>query len=226
MWQRARRRRRPEDQVHKLGEVYKSARKKLRVEINSAKSSAWQELINTIEEDPWGLPYKLVLGKLKSPTSALTEILEPEILSGLLDSLFPRSSGREILVDRRNFEWCEDWSVSPGEVARVVKKRTVPSSKAPGPDGFKAVTWKLVTHEILERMRHIYDRCLVDGVFPKKWKMAGLVLIPKAGKPGTSVNPESLRLGRSVFWTMSVKPLSEYWPSVYTNGRRTTKSQA
>jgi len=186
MWQRAKRRGRPEDQVHELGELYKSARKKLRIEINSAKSSAWQELINTIEEDPWGLPYKLVLGKLKPSTSALTEILEPEILTELLDSLFPRSPGRETRIDRENFEWCEDWAVSPGEVTRVIKKRTVPSSKAPGPDGLKAVTWKLVTHEILERMRHIYDRCLIDGVFPKKWKMAGLVLIPKASKSGTS----------------------------------------
>lgn len=185
-WQRAKRRRRPENQVQELGEIYKSTRKKLRNEINNAKSSAWQELINTIEKDPWGLPYKLVLRKLKPATSTLTEILEPEILSELLDSLFPKCVGREMLANRRDFGWCEDWSVSPAEVARVVKKRTVPSSKAPGPDGFKAVTWKLVTHEILERMRHIYDRCLIDGVFPKRWKMAGLVLIPKANKSGTS----------------------------------------
>jgi len=89
--------------VQELGEIYKSTRKKLRNEINNAKSSAWQELINTIEEDPWGLPYKLVLRKLKSATSTLTEILEPEILSELLDSLFPRSAGREILADRRDF---------------------------------------------------------------------------------------------------------------------------
>jgi len=119
-------------------------------EINNAKSLAWQELINTIEEDPWGLSYKLVLRKLKSATSTLTEILEPDIFSELLDFLFPKCAGREILADRRDFEWCEDWSFSPAEVARVVKKRTVPSSKAPGPDGFKAVTWKLVTRNSQE----------------------------------------------------------------------------
>jgi len=184
-WQRARRRRRSEEQVQDARELYKSARKKLRTKINKAKSAAWQELLNTIDEDPWGLPYKLVLRKLKLAASALTEVLEPEILSELLDSLFPRCADREILADWRDFEWCEEWSVTPSEVARVVKKRTVPSAKAPGPDGFKAVTWKLVTHEILERLRHIYDKCLIDGVFPRRWKMAGLVLIPKAKKSET-----------------------------------------
>lgn len=184
LWQRAKKRRCPEDQVRELGDAYKLAKRKLREEINKAKSKAWQELISTIDEDPWGLPYKLVLRKVKTSTMALTEILKPEILPELLDSLFPKNTRRELLMDWTDFEWCEKWSVSYEEVATVIKKRTTPAFKAPGPDRFKAVTWKLVTGEILERVRHIYNRCLVEGVFPKVWKMAGLVLIPKVNKPG------------------------------------------
>jgi len=68
-----------------LGNTYKVKRKD-RAAIIKAKAQAWQELIDSVNRDPWGLPYKLVLGKLKPAAQALTELLDPENLGELLDS--------------------------------------------------------------------------------------------------------------------------------------------
>jgi len=89
-WSRARRRNGDADWVQALREEYNAARRRFRREINRAKLSAWQELIGTVEEDPWGLPYRVVLNKLRNASHNIMESLEPEVLARTLDELFPR----------------------------------------------------------------------------------------------------------------------------------------
>lgn len=86
-WQRAKKKNRSREVVEELGTAYKLRRKELRVEINRLKSNSWQELLDSINEDSWGLTYKLVLGKLRLLSPGLTELLDPDTLSTLLDSL-------------------------------------------------------------------------------------------------------------------------------------------
>lgn len=42
---------------------YRVAKRMFRGEIRKAKKDAWQELVLSINKDPWGLPYKMVLGR-------------------------------------------------------------------------------------------------------------------------------------------------------------------
>ncbi|KMQ88396.1 reverse transcriptase [Lasius niger] len=185
LWQRAKkRRRRQQEEIDELGAAYKLKRKDLRTEIARLKSLAWQELISSIDEDPWGLPYRLVLRKLKAATSSLTELLDPEVLSELLDSLFPRSNRPDPMTDWSDFVWSNNWTVYPGEVSKVIRERTASSTKAPGPDGYVLTLWKQAPSKILDWIRHIFNECLINGVFPSAWKRANLVLIPKGSKPG------------------------------------------
>ncbi|KMQ82638.1 reverse transcrpitase [Lasius niger] len=108
-WQREKRKNRPQpDVVVALGKVYKERRKELRNEISRLKSLVWQELINSIDGDPWGIPYKLVMKNLKTATPGMSKLLEPEILSNLLDSLFPRRGAPDPIEDWRDFTWSED----------------------------------------------------------------------------------------------------------------------
>lgn len=75
-WQRAKRRRKSaQEEVMALGANYKRLRKDLRIEISRLKSAAWQELLESIDGDPWGLPYKMVLNKLRTAAPGLTEVL-------------------------------------------------------------------------------------------------------------------------------------------------------
>lgn len=71
-----------------LRNVYRRARRELSKAILIAKRAAWTELLTTIEEDPWGLPYKIVVKKL-ARDSNLTCTLEESVLNDLLGSLFP-----------------------------------------------------------------------------------------------------------------------------------------
>lgn len=71
------------------GQSYWLARNSLRFAIKRAKSVAWRELIASIDHDPWGLPYKLVLKRLRRSLPGLTEVLDDAVLRRLLDSLFP-----------------------------------------------------------------------------------------------------------------------------------------
>lgn len=58
-------------------EAYNAARTALRRAIKKEKARAWDELFLTLDEDPWGRPYKIVLKKMKGGATPVTEILDP-----------------------------------------------------------------------------------------------------------------------------------------------------
>lgn len=68
---------------------YRNARASLRRVIKHAKGRSWGELLAAIDRGPWGLPYKLVMNKLRKSVSSLTDRLDRGQLLGLVDSLFP-----------------------------------------------------------------------------------------------------------------------------------------
>ncbi|KMQ94776.1 reverse transcriptase [Lasius niger] len=197
-WQRAKRRRRLPETTNRLGETYKTARKDLRLEINRLKAKAWQELIESIDKNPWGLPYKLVLGKLRPAAPGLSELLERDVLSNLLDSLFPRNNLPDRLGDWSNFIWSYNWEVSLEEVRNALKKGSSSLSKAPGPDGFRLILWKRAPKEIIGWITSIYNICLKTGEFPAAWKRANLVLIPKAGNTNAGLQASDTPKARPI----------------------------
>lgn len=148
---------------------YRSKKKDLKRAIGRAKSAAWRELILTLDNDPWGLPYRLVLNRLRRSSPSLSEMLDPVVLDRLLDGLFPRGSERDIPGDWRDWQWDDELAVSFGEVFRLFKCRTVQNT-APGPDGFKATLWKKVPNCMLDRIAVCFNACLKERVFPVTWK--------------------------------------------------------
>lgn len=68
--------------------AYKRHKAKLNREIARAKEKAWGELLAVVDEDPWGTPYRVIVKRLSAGCN-LTEVLERDVLDGLLDSLFP-----------------------------------------------------------------------------------------------------------------------------------------
>lgn len=185
-WQRVKKKGRARKITDELGTTYKLRRRELRTEINKLKAEAWQELIGTIDKDPWGLPYRIFMRKLKTASPSMSELLEHDTLIELLDSLFPRNNKPDPIQDWSNFNWLEEWSIDVSEVDKVVRKRSTLSIKAPGPDGIKAIVWKKVINEILSWMTFLFNRCLITGEFPSIWKRANLVLILKGSKPYTA----------------------------------------
>ncbi|KMQ92251.1 reverse transcriptase [Lasius niger] len=160
---------------------------KLSWEIGRRKSAAWQELLGSVDKDPWGLPYRLVLKNLRTTSLGLTEVLEPETLSELLESLFPPNNRPDPIVDWSDFVWDNMWATSPTEVNEAIRKATSSWTKAPGPDGLKMAVWRQSTREFLHWISHLFNLCLMKGEFPSKWKGANLVLIPKESTPSAGL---------------------------------------
>jgi len=158
--------------------LYKLARSALCKEIKKAKLEAWNKLIQTLDEDPWGLPYKIVMDRLRR--SGTSQSLEPEVVEKLLDELFPadeihnpeESWRNDIVLDPIN-------RVSVEEVKAAIRGRRRGGCPAPGPDGLSLDIWKVVPNCVVEGLSVLYTRCLEDGRIPEGWKRATLVLIPK-----------------------------------------------
>jgi len=71
------RKRRRDGQCKDLKDLYKKARTALCKNIKNVKSESWDSLIRTIDDDPSGLPYKIVIDRLLRSGMALSETLKP-----------------------------------------------------------------------------------------------------------------------------------------------------
>lgn len=85
---RARRRRRCDAEEVEEAE-YRLARCSLKDSIKRAKAKAWEEFMASLDEDPWGRPYKLVLRKLRARAPPTTETVSPQFLGEIVGKLFP-----------------------------------------------------------------------------------------------------------------------------------------
>ncbi|XP_011641770.1 uncharacterized protein LOC105430105 [Pogonomyrmex barbatus] len=125
-----------------------------------AKDQAWKDMLESLEGDPWGLPYKIVNKKLRGYSSPVCESLEPDFI--------------------RNTETSE---VTLAEL-RLVVARFRRNEKAPGPlDGIKYRTLTGTFEYCADLVCSIFTGLLRTGVFPAEWKHARLVLLRKPNKP-------------------------------------------
>lgn len=74
--------------------------------------------------------------------------------------------------------------MSVSEVIAAIRAGRKSGSPAPGLNGIAIGVWRCVSPVALETLTEVFTACLKDGVFPRKWKRAKLILIPK-GEEGT-----------------------------------------
>ncbi|XP_011170473.1 uncharacterized protein LOC105203383 [Solenopsis invicta] len=126
--------------------------------------------------------------KLRQAASPTTESLDPGLFREVVAALFPTEPEEEArpredpALVRERTQWSDDLRVTEEELARAVK-RMRRKNAAPEPDGVPGRVWAIALSVLGDRLRHLFDRCLQLGRFPTPWKEAGLVLIPKQGKP-------------------------------------------
>ncbi|XP_011860717.1 PREDICTED: uncharacterized protein LOC105557921 [Vollenhovia emeryi] len=195
---RARRRRgTPPAEEERLVEEYRQRRKALRAAIRTAKEKAWEELISSLNEDPWGRPYKLVMNKLSSGAPPTVENLDPRFLQEVVEALFPAGDDggpppRDAEHGEEHQPWQEELGITRTELARAAKK--LKKGKAPGPDGVPGIILKAALGELSDRLEGLYTRCLEGGIFPGLWKKARLVLLPKEDVEEVTLTEQSLSI--------------------------------
>lgn len=60
------------EETERLRRAHKESKNALRKRIRRAKHEAWVELVRSVEQDPWGRPYRAVLGPLRAVVAPLT----------------------------------------------------------------------------------------------------------------------------------------------------------
>lgn len=183
-----RRRIRNQEEEDRLYALYREAITGLQIAIGDAKASAWDEMLETLNNDPWGRPYKMVRKKLRPWAPPLTRSLQPQFLERVVTTLFP-DTGAHIcpsMAATIEEEEGDVPAITEGEMyAGVLRLRS--KNTAPGPDGIPGRVLVLALEAALEpRLRGLLDTCLEQGRFPRKWKSGKLVLLRKEGRPAES----------------------------------------
>lgn len=117
-----------------------------------------------------------MLNKLRNSSCSILENLDVDRRRQLVTRLFPPGETHDPVVEWRDWsedDWNEEWSIVPGEVYKVLKKREVSSNTSPGLDGVPAIAWKKVPLEFLDKVVVCFEACLRQGIFPGSWKRAG-----------------------------------------------------
>ncbi|KAL0803257.1 hypothetical protein ABMA28_017258 [Loxostege sticticalis] len=150
-----------------------------------AKRDLRGELLETLNQDPWGRPYRLVMSKLRPWAPPLTTTTDPDLLENILDALFPVRTDYTppVLFQTEGINSEEAPEVSEGELGAAIL-RLQAKNTSPGPDGLPGKAWVLALKNGLEhRFRSLLTACLKEGYFPQKWKTGKLVLLRKEGRP-------------------------------------------
>lgn len=159
----------------------KEAKRELVQAIRRAKETSWKSLCDQVQRDPWGLPYKLVMGKLTRPPP-IPELNIPGRLQHIVDGLFPkhpiRSYTDPLLLTHNT---AKIHLIDRTELTNAA--RSLKPNISPGPDGITNEVVKTVASRNPDLLLGVYNTCLINGVFPSVWKKARLVLIRKGDKP-------------------------------------------
>lgn len=152
---------------------YRQSRKSLKRAIMASKKAKWEELRGDLNNNPWGLGYKIVRAKLGAKLEA--PHLDSELLDNIVKNLFPSHAPlREEQYIRTN-----EMPPPFTEEELKVAARGLKSGRAPGPDGIPAEAFKLLAEVRPSDLLMVYNTCIVQGVFPTRWKRQKLTLISK-----------------------------------------------
>lgn len=182
------------EEMKTAAEPAKAARKALRTEIAKSKEKAWLELLNEVEADPWGKPYRICVGKIRRKMTPQTEETEEAVRK-----LFPEGEqvtreqveqGRPSGTDPQAEATTTAPPITEAETKNAIK--AMKSGKAPGGDGIPNEAIKAAYACDPEAFRRLYNVCLEHRRLPEEWKTAKLVLLPK-GKPDKENGKQAYR---------------------------------
>ena len=164
---------------------YLCAKKELRKAIRSSKVHNWKTLQKEVDNNPWGLGYKIVTQKLRRMSPMVQK--DAVTMEHIVNALFPTHLMR---VENPRDNICHEIPLF-SEVELMKAVGSLQTKKAPGPDGVPAEALKVAAKASPKLLLDMYNSCLQEGIFPKRWKVQRLALISK-GK-GDPSSPSAYR---------------------------------
>ncbi|KAJ3619116.1 hypothetical protein MTP99_005902 [Tenebrio molitor] len=186
----------------------KEAKERYKKMIEDAKEKSWRSFVERdLVPNPWGVIYKMACKKI-TKKGVLGAFLyggnytrtKEEAMRYLLDELLPDDNDEN--EEEQQKEWRQNHNtknneyqynideVSQEELDSIVLSRK--NNKAPGLDGLKGRTIKIIHPFVGDFLRHVMNSCLRTGYFPKIWKKGNLKVLPK-NLDGEMDNPKNYR---------------------------------
>lgn len=166
--------------IRKTFELKKTAEKLLSKAILKSQSNNWKQLISDLDNDPWGTAYKIVKKKIKSPRTHDENTLSNAEIAEIITELFPAHDKNE--WERPHFEEADVPPITEEELRDALKR--LKTGKAPGPDCILPMQIKIYLETNIKSSLKMFNSLLIKAEFPKSWKEARLVLLPKPPKNG------------------------------------------
>lgn len=185
-----------------LQDIYKTRFKALRSqykhELIKAKNESWKHYCtHSIKQSPWKTYKNFKTGFTKrTPPTTLTltngssTSSEPETANALLDKFFPddwphldneeQRIIRLLTSDYRAADTQPELEFVDHEVAEIVTQLN--DKKCPGPDGIDGAIVKNIHKTLPTFWKTVFNKCLHLGCFPKIWKTANVIAIPKTDR--------------------------------------------
>lgn len=164
-----------QEELITLVEEWKRKRKELKLLIRKEKERKWKILCEEVEEDVWGLGYKIVTKRIRIRQPSLGKELKDHITK----TLFPTHNKTTWNLEDIENENVPDFTLE--ELNEVLKK--IKNKKAPGIDGIPPEIVKEMGNTCHEYTLQTMNAILKGGSFPERWKKARVILIPKGNKP-------------------------------------------
>ena len=137
------------------------ARRKLKKKIRDSKRRCVKELLDEVELDPWGRPYKVVMKKIKGSYAPPPKC--PELLHRIVTTLFPRQLQEPCVIEAGISEDVFP-QITKEELLAACKR--VGNKKAPGPDSIPNMALKHAICAHPEVFVDLYNSCIKEGKFP------------------------------------------------------------
>ncbi|XP_049871151.1 uncharacterized protein LOC126370360 [Pectinophora gossypiella] len=176
---------RSEEREDLLHNIYSQSKKTLQLAISRSKTLSRQEMLEDLNRDPWGRPYRAARCKFRPQAPPITETLQPQLLEEVVAGLFPDSPDHTppIMADSLEEEEAEEVPPLRSQEIRAAALRLRAKNTAPGPDGVPGRVLALALDKLGAHLAELLDACLATGQFPTCWKEGRLVLLKKDGRP-------------------------------------------
>ena len=215
MYQRKRKKMKSVPEIVEAKRAYSKTKKQLQIMIWRAKEGGWSELIDSVDSDPWGKPFKLVMAKIKGrqPRKALSMNRARGIAEGLFVTT-PEERTDRYIGSLRRWVQTRDLRIKDGVTVDLVHEALakLKPKKSPGLDRIPAELVLCLGKKYQEDIRELIWDSIKRGKVPAAWKTARVVLIPKPGKDpmgAGAYRPISILPMLSKVWEYAVKALLE-----------------
>jgi len=150
----------------------------------------------TSATNTWNAIYKIVSGNTKYTTHMTTLRLQDDSLTtNIQDTLLHmiqkfapddnQEDDSEIHSQTRNLTHKPPDSEGDEEFTPQEVTQNMGNKKAPGGDGIPNEVWKCVSAILSRYLTAVYNGCVREGVFPKRWKKASIIHTVKPDKEGS-----------------------------------------